>query len=208
MKRIAIIIATLILLVAACVTSLLVMNFQAKQSQSNVDKQITTYTAEPENSSGFPAQMRLALYVQGSDRMADQLRETLQEQLSAVPAFQQVELIKEAPEISDQPVLVVEFDQLNITWTPVKSVSKIDLQAAFASDGDVSWRYEKPVIMNNRGESVIRVEGEFTLNDNTLGLVSRPAYQDYLGEQLASNISAALKEALETSIRSYHPQSK
>jgi hypothetical protein len=205
MKRITLLIATLILLVAGCAASLLVMNFQVKQSQSNVDKQISTYTAEPQNSSGFPAQMRLAVYVQGSDRMAERLRKTLKGQLAAVPAFQQVDLISEAPEISDQPVLVVEFTQRNITWTPVKSVSKIDLQAAFASDGDVSWRHEKPVIMNNRGESVIRVEGEFTLNDNTLGLVSRPAYQEYLGEQLANNISAALKEALETSTRSYHP---
>jgi len=205
MKRITLIIATLILLLAACATSLLVMNFQVKRSQSNVDKQITTYTSQPETSNGFPTQMRLALYVQGSDRVANQLRETLKEQLAAAPDIQQVELLTELSEFSDQPVLVVEFDQREIAWTPIRSVSKVAFQAAFASDGDVSWRHKKPVIMTNQGQSVIRVEGEFTFNDNTLGLVSRPAYQEYLGKQLASNISAALTDALETSTRSYHP---
>lgn len=206
MKRIILIITALILLVGVCAASLLVMNFQIKQSQSNVDKQVATYTSQPENSSGLPTQMRLALYVQGSDPVADTLRETLKERLDQAPAFQQVELLNEPPEISGQPVLVVEFDQRNITWTPVKSVSQVVLQAAFASDGDVSWRHEKPVIMRNNGESVVRVEGEFNLRDDTLGLVSRPAYQKYLGEQLAISISEALQDALETSTTSFYPQ--
>jgi hypothetical protein len=207
MKRVLLILTALILLIGVCAASLLVMNFQAKQSQSNVDKQVATYTSQPENSSGFPTQMRLAIYVQGSDPVANTLRETLKERLSQAPAFQQVELLNEPPEISDQAVLVIEFDQRHIIWTPVKSVSQIALQAAFASDGDVSWRHEKPVIMRNDGESVVRVEGEFNFRDDTLGLVSRPAYQQYLGEQLASSISEALQDALKTSTTSYYPQS-
>ena len=65
-------------------------------------------------------------------------------------------------------------------------------QIYYAYDGDAPWPLDEAVVI--RDSPSVKVNGEFTLLDTTWGLVSKPAYAEYLAKALAEATAAALQK--------------
>jgi len=89
------------------------------------------------------------------------------------------------------PFLLVEVvpDRL---WTPIYGRATVNAQIYFAYDGDASRPLDEPVHL--QVSPAIKADGEFTLVDNSWGLISKPAYTDHLAQALAEEIAAALQD--------------
>lgn len=181
----------------------LAFDFHASRRQTTVDRQLSVGRSIPGEADGqLPESMRdqpaLAYSVTGDDRLADALRGALDQQLRANPILGDIVLIEPPSEIAEAPYLIIEITRQEITWTPVYATATLTAQAAFSSDGDVSFRERSQMgPQNGDRQPLSQAEAEFQLRDTSWGLISRPAYLRLVATSLAENISQAMTEIFE-----------
>jgi len=66
----------------------------------------------------------------------------------------------------------------------------------FSSNGDLSWQDEEVVAFTSDQGKVVAVKGDIQLSDTSFGLISWPAYQTHLADELAQRIDEAILRAL------------
>ncbi len=183
-------------LVVAVATALsLSMDFRAAQSASDTSSTISkiTFGTPPLRPEGT-----LVLHVAGDGELRGDLEKALIPRLEKVAGIADVRVLGSMPSESANPilpVLVVEARRDASTWTPAYASASIVTRIVYASDGDLSWQNDKAVVMGrNDGLPQLRMRGDLTLGDTTRGVISRPAYQRHLAQQIASAVSDTLKK--------------
>ena len=191
----------LFLIVALLVLPLsLVFDFHISQSQTNASRQVSISRAVPgESQSQLPQSMQgqpaLVYSVRGESRLAGALRNTLGEQLDANPVLGDVMLLEPVSDFAHASYLILEIQDARVFWIPFYATSDLQVNLAFASDGDVSFRNQpvSPMQTEDR-QPLIRAQGQVLLTDRSWGLLSRPAYLRLISESLSVQINQALDE--------------
>lgn len=178
------------LIVGALLLLLVLLNFVsfwAARSTTEANHTLSTYRlgeALPQNMlPGFT----LYYAVSGEDQLSAALQTVLEDQTSVGTAT----AVSAASSNQPAPFLLVEVvpDRL---WTPIYGRATVNAQIYFAYDGDAPWPLDEPVHL--QVSPAIKADGEFTLVDNSWGLISKPAYTDHLAQALAEEIAAALQD--------------
>lgn len=92
---------------------------------------------------------------------------------------------------AETPVLLVELSG-DTSWTPLVGRASLTATVTYAADGDVQFSVDEPVMLSH--SPALKAAGDVTLSDTSWGLLSRPAYTNYLAAALAEAIAAALEE--------------
>lgn len=135
----------------------------------------------------------VAVEVIGQD--GDPLVEVVRRQLLAEPAMGPASLVA-AADRDDTARLLVDISKRDVSWLPVLSHAVIEPHIVYASDGDLSWKDETPVEMHSDDGSLLRIRGDLTIEDESRGLMSRPAYRQHLAQQIASGVRDAMAQQL------------
>jgi len=191
-KTIGLVLIFLTLALCLLAASFLWLDFRLARSSTKVNAQAATYSIGIENGGKLDPLDQLAVYVKGEDEFAAALRQQMVSKLDADPEFGNITSLEKPLDQSNHPVLYVETQDRSIFWTPFFSRTSMTVYLAYATDGDISWRGKTDEIMHMQGSPAVRVESTYQVNDNTLGLVSRKAYQKFLAEQIAIKISQTL----------------
>lgn len=199
---VAVVITTLILFTAFIWT-----DFHISTSQTKIESQVTTYGIKGKTSEKLPAKLPVQIYVEGDDLFSRALRDQLSKRLEAIPRFDQASILSEVSVLGGQPqndnlsVLVINSSESERLWTPIYGRAQFIVNLYFASDGDISWRNDTVVRMNNTtGVQVVRINAEFTVQDSTFGLISRIYYNRYLADQVATQIASSLSSSVEAQV--------
>jgi hypothetical protein len=180
-------------LVVALAAALWWLDFKAVRSESSAQSTTTTVQF---GQGGEPARPQdgVAIYVAPGSDFARGLSDGLARYAAASPAIGSVEVLATRQEEVRRPILAVEAEEMDTTWTPFYARARVVVSAAYASDGDLSWWHEPVVQTSNKGPGIwtkIRAE----MSDTTWGLISRPGYARQLGEQAAVEVIKQLEAA-------------
>lgn len=183
----AILIAILILILLA----LNFLNFRAAQSATEVDHNLSTYRTGQTLPDSMAPGFTLNYAIRGEQATVEALTEALQDELEALPNIgAATPLTLDRAQTRGAPFLLVDLTSDRL-WTPFYARATLTAQIYYAYDGDAPWSLDEPVVFDI--SPAVKADGEFTVTDRTMGLISRPAYHQHLAQSLASDIAAALQ---------------
>jgi hypothetical protein len=188
--------AVVLLLVVVAVAGLWLFEFRLAFSNTAGDHQMSTYSTgeEEEQVAGLPGST-VALAVADEGAMAPYLEAELRKALLEEPDFDEVEILDAAPDSVPSQYLLATVSESQVTWTPFYGVAAVTVEVAYSSNGDLTWREETPVTLNNEDGAVVWARGTFALADRSWGLISRPAYYRLLATGLAEQIGDSVAES-------------
>jgi hypothetical protein len=183
MKRppLPLLILLLALLVAAAFVAL---DFWAARSNTSASSQVATIRSGEVYNERPP----LAVYVEAPENLSDPLREQLVENLASRASFSTVRPIDEPASVQGEAVLVIVLDRRRYIWTPVYASADLEVQVAFASDGEVDWEQLGEVNGDMQTSPAVRISGELQIGERSWGLVSQPAYRWYVAGQVSDRV--------------------
>ncbi len=173
------------------------ISFRIISSRSALNSEVAT--SHPSQKAGPVAFSQPApqLVVEGDDTLARALRNEITRMKKTGITLGQVNLISAQDVVAQSPLLVVSLRQQSGFWTPVYSRADLQVEAAYASNGDVSFRESEPTKFHlTEGQVVIRYEGHYQLTDISWGVMSLPGYREYLAHQIAVDILTSLQNQL------------
>ncbi len=183
-----------ILILAALVglTALPFINFRIIQSRLAQDSAVGASHAGVE-AAPSPASMDTALYVGKGSSFDRALEKALLHELQGQAIFGQVTLLSEPPTSSRSPLLVVEVARRDTFWTPVYATAELEVKAAYAMDGNISFHGTDPITFTRDENSFgVALDGSYTCADVSKGLMTSSGYQSYLAEAVAKTIVESL----------------
>lgn len=186
-----------VLLLGVLVAAFLWLDFQLARSNTQAQSTVSTARSGEPDDQGLLLNQGLLVFVEGPEDLARPLRRELARRLGVIPNLAGISVVDNPPDQVGQPVLGFEIQASNVNWTPVYARAQLNLRMIFASDGELSWRHLQNPVMELRELGTIRVDGDFTIEDTTVGLISRPAYYRYLAEQIALRTGESLAQALQ-----------
>jgi hypothetical protein len=175
------------------------LDFRLSRQEMVVNSQAERYTIGIDEGNPLPGGQNLDLYVLAPERFDDELAEMLAEELRGNPYTGSVALRDEPIRAATGMVVVVQIEELDtFFWSPIYTRSGADVLVAFASDGEVAWIDEAPVVLqtDNGRQPVVRIRATIEFDDSGYGLISRPGYHSYLAGELATQINTLLEAQL------------
>lgn len=193
-KDILIVLAILILLVALFGFA----DFHLARAVDSADRQMSSGHMESPDLAGY-RNVSLRYAVIGESRLADALRDELDEALVAQIHIASAEALADAPNVADGPYLVVELTGEDSFITPIRGKASVEVQMFYSADGDTSWRLDADRVFEftdaNRGG--IMAEGTVSLAHSAWGLFSWPGYRTMVADRLADEIAIGLNGVFE-----------
>lgn len=200
------VVAAAIVLAVATGLGIVFLDFQAAESQTNVNSQVSTGAA---NNATVDLSGGVYVYVLGNDTLSAEYQAALLAELNERGVAAEA-----APGIRatyDKPVLFVTLQSWRLSWDPVSPEANATWRMLYAQPGNVSrfgWpedgndfsadrfqaRFESgdvgPIVMDGNLDLVR--DGEFELHDRTSGVVSLAAYDRHVREAVADATVDAL----------------
>lgn len=184
---------TWILLIVILVLLALALNFldfHMAQSNTRVEHTLGTARAGDTLPQNMGPGATLYYAVRGEEQLAAAMRAALKRELEALPEVGTATDISGMAEESRAPLLLVELAPERL-WTPVYGRASLSAQVYYAFDGDAPWPTGEAIVLED--SPAVKASGEFTLTDNSWGLISKPAYSAHVADALAQDIAAALQ---------------
>jgi hypothetical protein len=173
------------------------LNFHAAGSRNHSNFSLGTARSGDALPAGMDVPFRLAYQVRGADRLVEPLADALQTELSGLPTvLEAVPVAERAAAEAGAPLLVVEVSADPYFWTPFYARGTATAVVYFGSEGDVAWQSGDPLVLET--SPAIKSEGDFTLEDSSWGLISKPAYAQHVSDALAKSIAAGLQREVFT----------
>jgi len=173
------------------------VSFRIISSQSAVNSEVGAYHQNTEASPVAFSQLATQLVVEGDDPLIRAIRVEITRLAKSEKTLGQVNLALATDEAAQSPLLVVTLKQQSGFWTPVYSRTTLQIEAAYASNGDVSFRENEPTQFHSAGDQPVRqYEGHYHLTDSSWGVMSLPGYRDYLAHQVAVTLLTSMQEQL------------
>jgi hypothetical protein len=185
-------IALLILVLAA--VALLLVNFRLAASNTAAN---TTFASGKNNIGETPASMPVYLWIEEKDSLSTGLRDQLLHALRASGRFDPRLLPTPKPTAADVPLLRVWVERPGLSWTPFYAQADMLVRFGFSTyTTDISFE-EDPPIRTPSSPWALYGEGNLNLKDQSYGLISLPAYWDYLSTHAADAIVKEITRVLE-----------
>lgn len=189
-RRRALLVASLLI---ALVTSFVVFDFHAMESQTEADSSVGTSRT---NDATAPVTGTMHLLVLGDGPVADRLEDELASELTSTWAS--IQGVNESVESVSGPVLVVLVTSTDVNYNPVTPSAQVRADFGFVGSGNVTLAEtfatgEGPVVLSK--EIPYAVRGSVTITDHSRGVVSVPAYAAHVTRRLAENIGTELTSA-------------
>lgn len=186
MKRIVSILVVVLILVAVFWG----LDFRLMKSQTS--SHATTSKMQSGQGSILPrAQTPTGLVVNAEGRLADLLKSELVVGASTTPNLGLIRSLSLGAGETNQPAMVVKVIGQRWTWTPLYAKAALNIEVAYATHGDVSFAEQAvPSFATSSDEPVLQYKGVYDLADVSWGIISYPAYQHYLAEQIAKAVLA------------------
>lgn len=182
---------------AGLAVMLLVVSFRVMRSQSSTNSTVASSHSTPEAGSLPGSMYNPSLVIEGEGRLERAVRAEITHLSKNQPGLGQVNLITTLEGAGESPVMAVTIQQPSGFWTPFYSRSTLEVAAAYASNGDLSFRNTVPTRFKGTGNlPVMQYEGRYTITDVSWGLMSLPGYQQYLAHQIAVAVLGSLKDQL------------
>jgi len=177
----------------ALVVVFLTVDFNFTRSETASEHNLTTIRQGDEIPTPTPIGQNLTVAVVGEGAFTDRLREAILAELTASRLATHGQWVATSEASSHALHLLVRVDHDTSLWTPVYARATVKTTLGYASDHDLSWHGTFPISMETDDDApLLWATGEFELSDSSRGLLSRPAYQRILAEQLAAEIVQAL----------------
>ena len=179
-----------VLLISA---AFLLVNFRLAVSNT----QTSTFVVTMGNDTRNPVQRKekMSILLLGEGPLVHALQKTLPEKMDEA-GMGEIELVQELEPGYQGPVLLVKVGRPGSIWTPFFAMSEFAIRAAYASNGDTTFMKsieETRTSIASSDPMVFNMYAEYEVNDRSMGLISRPGYQQYLADYLAQQIVATLK---------------
>ncbi len=182
------------ILIAALIFILLAfnfLNFRAAQSATEVNHTLSTYRTGQTLPDSMAPGFTLNYAIRGEQATVEALTEELQDELEAQPNVgTATPLALDRAQTRGAPLLLVDLTSDRL-WTPLYARATLTAQIYYAYDGDVPWPLDEPLVFDI--SPAVKADGEFTVTDRTMGLISKPAYHQHLAQSLATDVAAALQ---------------
>jgi hypothetical protein len=166
------------------------LNFRVARSRTEENHSLSTYRTGESLPDSMASGFRLSLVVDGQDQLAEAVATALQAELEENTTVDSVTITTDTPDSGASPVLLVDLASDRL-WTPVYGRATLTAQLFFAYDGDAPWPLDEPVVF--RVSPAVKADGQFTIEDTTWGLISKPAYSEHLAQALADAMATALQ---------------
>ena len=184
--------AGITMVIALIAAAFVLANFSAMSSHMERNSTLSSMGSNPNNQALTPS--KTGLLVPGESRLARSLEKQLAGQLNTQPKFGQIQAVGELLEPAGYPVLMAEIEPQQMLWTPIYARANVKVTIFYDSNGDISLKPEDATKMKFIGaELTIQRSGEYTFTDVSWGVMSRPAYLDYLAREISKQIAADLK---------------
>jgi hypothetical protein len=181
-----------VLLVSA---AFLLLNFRVAVGSTQSMQMIMVTELEGKYPERLQPDDKISMVLVGDGPLVRALQKALTEQIDKV-GMGQIEWEQKLEPKYPNPALVVKVDSPSRVWTPVFAISQFSVQAGYATNGDTTFMAAldktQPYIRSS-DPSVVNLYTEYEVSDRSLGLISRPGYDQYLADYLAQGIVQALK---------------
>ncbi len=175
------------------------VSFRIISSQSAVNSEVGASRQNTEASPVALTQLATQLVVEGDDPLARAIRSEIMRLGKNNKTPSQVNFASASGDTAQSPLLVVTLKQQSGFWTPVYAHTALEVEAAYASNGNVSFRESEPTQFHSAGDQpVLQYEGHYHLTDSSWGVMSLPGYRDYLAHQIAVTLITNLQEQLKS----------
>lgn len=172
------------------------LNFRLSKNATKVNQQVSTYSFGFEAGESLQVHKPLILVVNGQDKLSRIMARRMDGRLLAGSITRMIHEEAVQPSGSHFQLYVDLADQA-VIWSPFYAHSRLNLNFAFSSNGDLSWLDQDVVTYSGEDGQVVAVRGELQLTDNTYGLISRPAYLLHLVDEVILRVDEAIRKALE-----------
>ncbi len=110
-----------------------------------------------------------------------------------------VDVLTTTTEQASFPLLVIEVKKQDIFWTPIYARASLDVEVAYATNGDVTFRHGEVVRFSSSGEiPTFRYKDSYAIADVSWGIISSAGYQNYLASQVAQKVMDSFRTQLGT----------
>ena len=196
MKKTGIGIALLVIgLVAA---SFFLLNYRYSSSQTTQNSAVASSRSgnSEEQNKLFPPAVTNVVVV-GSSRLDASLKANLSDWLPGVAGLGEVHFVKPDSIPAESALLYVQIKEQNVRWTPVYSSAAVQVEVAYAENGDVSFKDTNPVYFQSGTKpGTLQFKGTYQLDDISWGLISLPGYQYYLTQSATATITKSVSDQL------------
>ena len=187
-----IVLIVVVLVFALSGAGLILGNFSAMKSQLSRNSAMGSSTGSDQVVQQISPD-KTGMFISGDAKLVRAVQQELTHLLSGTPKFGEIVLVDGTSDKADYPLLFVEFDKQEITWTPVYARANLEINVSYASNGDVSFRHTTPVEFKHEGDQPsLMNNGKYSFSDESWGLISNPGYVNYLAKEIARAISADL----------------
>lgn len=173
------------------------LNFKLARNTTRVESQISTYSSGFEKGQSLPVGTSLRLVVEGQDSLAQTVAKRLEREFLDGP-ITRIDREQTVQTGVDQFQVVVTLVGRQVFWSPFYAQSSLNVNFAFSSNGDLSWRDQEVMAFTSEQGQIVAVGGDLQLRDTTFGLLSWPAYRTHLADELAWRIEEAILKALDS----------
>jgi hypothetical protein len=169
------------------------MDFHASQSQTHAQHTLSTSTvSSPDRRILMQEGIMIQTQETGLDLLDIGLTQELRSRFQLELPADKVTLGNES---SGRPILWIEIGETEIHWMPFRANADLTVEVFYASDGDISWRYDTGTIMSG-DQPAVHSRGKIQLVDQTQGIISRKAYQKHLSTQIAAEVYRMMHQPL------------
>lgn len=172
------------------------LNFRIAKSATTVNQQVSTYSYGFEKGKSLQVHGPLSLVVDGPNNLRRILARRMDTELLASSVTETI--LEDSVQTGiDHYQLYVDLAENAVIWSPFFANSRLTVNFAFSSSGDLSWLDQDVVAFSSEDGQGVAVRGELQLTDSTYGLLSRPAYLSHLAGEVHSRVDEAIRKALE-----------
>jgi hypothetical protein len=190
-------IVLVLLAVITLAVGLSLISFRLAKSQTASNSQVASSRGNAQDGLQGFAPTSSALAVEGNGRLERLLAAEITRQAEGIALLGRIDLLKVPVDQVGQPLVYVTVQRKDILWTPFYARSTIQVDVAYATDGDVSFRNNDPThFVSLTDQPYVQYYGSYSFDDKSWGVFSWPGYQDHLADQIAKTVLASLQEEL------------
>ncbi len=177
--------AILLILIAA----IFLLDFHAMKSQSTAESQTGTYRSGEIDINWKNTPVDTALYVEAPGNLKNALRNSIKPLIQNKNYVGAVSDLNAPADSLSIPQLYVQVIPVDTFWTPFYARSKYQVIVSYASNGDLSFRNQKPVRFEGMpGQPAILFQSTNDMVDTSWGFISLKGYHSFIASKIAAQV--------------------
>lgn len=183
-------------LIALAITLLLgaaayAIDFRAAHAQTKTEEHVQSFSLGIEQGQPKPAITQLTIYVEEPAYLLGSVRQGLVKGIQDTYAIQDLRVVYDMTDTGDGAVMYVKVTSKQFIWLPLFTWANLDLRLVYASDGKLDWMDDSFIDMTESPS--LRMKGQFSLTDSSMGMMTLRGQARYLGRQIAAEFLEAIQ---------------